>query len=377
MPEVYRADHVGSLLRPPELKEARAAFQQGNLDEAELREVEDRAIVAALYRQGRADIDIFTDGEFRRTGFQNDLIESVEGYVTVDQPANVRIWRGPGGQPSEQGTRQVVGGKLKQVRRLTGHQSAFMRQHVPGQHKITVPSPSQFPAISYQPGLTDQFYPTRSDLLWDIAEIIKSEVEALVEEGVRYIQIDAPRYSYYVDPQWRRRLEEMGEDPDGMFDEAIAADNMCADAARSAAGAWGLNAPAVAIHICRGNNESKWYAEGGYEPIAEKLFGSLNVDRFLLEYDTERAGGFEPLRFVPRGKVVVLGLVSTKVPQLESRERLLDRLDEACRYIPEDYLGLSPQCGFASTAAGNLLTEEQQWRKIELVVETAREMWGW
>ncbi len=377
MPEVYRADHVGSLLRPPELKEARAAFQQGILDEAELREVEDRAIVAALYRQGRADIDIFTDGEFRRTGFQNDLIESVEGYVTVDQPANVRIWRGPGGQPSEQGTRQVVGGKLKQVRRLTGHQSAFMRQHVPGQHKITVPSPSQFPAISYQPGLTDQFYPTRSDLLWDIAEIIKSEVEALVEEGVRYIQIDAPRYSYYVDPQWRRRLEEMGEDPDGMFDEAIAADNMCAEAARSAAGAWGLNAPAVAIHICRGNNESKWYAEGGYEPIAEKLFGSLNVDRFLLEYDTERAGGFEPLRFVPRGKVVVLGLVSTKVPQLESRERLLDRLDEACRYIPEDYLGLSPQCGFASTAAGNLLTEEQQWRKIELVVETAREMWGW
>ena len=377
MPEVYRADHVGSLLRPPELKEARAAFQQGNLDEAELREVEDRAIVAALYRQGRADIDIFTDGEFRRTGFQNDLIESVEGYVTVDQPANVRIWRGPGGQPSEQGTRQVVGGKLKQVRRLTGHQSAFMRQHVPGQHKITVPSPSQFPAISYQPGITDQFYPTRSELLWDIAEIIKSEVEALVEEGVRYIQIDAPRYSYYVDPQWRRRLEEMGEDPDGMFDEAIAADNMCAEAARSAAGAWGLNAPAVAIHICRGNNESKWYAEGGYEPIAEKLFGSLNVDRFLLEYDTERAGGFEPLRFVPRGKVVVLGLVSTKVPQLESRERLLDRLDEACRYIPEDYLGLSPQCGFASTAAGNLLTEEQQWRKIELVVETAREMWGW
>ena len=410
MPEVYRADHVGSLLRPPEVKEARAAFQQGRLEEAQLREVEDRAIVAALHRQGRADIDIFTDGEYRRTGFQNDLIESVEGYVTVDQPANVRIWQGPGGQPSEQGTRQVVGGRLKQVRRLTGHQSAFMRRHVPGQYKITVPSPSQFPAISYQPGLTDQFYPTRSDLLWDIAEIIRSEVQALVEEGVRYIQIDAPRYSYYVDPRWRRRLEEMGEDPDRMFDEAIAADNMCAEAARSAAAArgggreseivalgggrepeiaargggrepeiaaQGLNGPTVAIHICRGNNESKWYAEGGYDPIAEKLFNSLNVDRFLLEYDTDRAGDFEPLRFVPRGKMVVLGLVSTKVPQLESQERLLDRLDEACRYIPEDYLALSPQCGFASTAAGNLLTEEQQWRKMELVVETAREMWGW
>ena len=375
MPEVYRADQVGSLLRPPEVKAARAAFQQGRIEEAQLREAEDRAIVAALHRQGRADIDIFTDGEYRRTGFQNDLIESVEGYVTVDQPANVRIWQGPGGQPSEQGARQVVGGKLKQVRRLTGHQSAFMRQHVPGQYKITVPSPSQFPAISYQPGLTDQFYSTRSDLLWDVAEIIKSEIEALAEEGVRYIQIDAPRYSYYVDPQWRRRLEEMGEDPDKMFDEAIAADNMCAEAARR--GGRDSNAPTVAIHICRGNNESKWYAEGGYDPIAEKLFGSLNVDRFLLEYDTGRAGTFEPLRFVPRGKVAVLGLVSTKVPQLESQERLLDRLDEACRYIPEDYLALSPQCGFASTAAGNLLTEEQQWRKIELVVSTAREMWGW
>ena len=371
MPEVYRADHVGSLLRPPEVKAARAAFQQGRIEEAQLCEVEDRAIVAALHRQGRADVDIFTDGEYRRTGFQNDLIESVEGYVTVDQPANVRIWQGPGGQPSEQGTRQVVGGRLKQVRRLTGRQSAFMRRHVPGQYKITVPSPSQFPAISYQPGVTDQFYPTRSDLLWDIAEIIKSEVQALVEEGVRYIQIDAPRYSYYVDPRWRRRLEEMGEDPDRMFDEAIAADNMCAEAAR------GSNGPTVGIHICRGNNESKWYAEGGYDPIAEKLFNSLNVDRFLLEYDTDRAGDFEPLRFVPRGKMVVLGLVSTKVPQLESQERLLDRLDEACRYVPEDYLALSPQCGFASTAAGNLLTEEQQWRKMELVVETAREMWGW
>ena len=405
MPEVYRADHVGSLLRPPELKEARAAFRQGRIEEAQLREVEDRAIVAALHRQGRAGIDIFTDGEYRRAGFQNDLVESVEGYVTVDRPANVRIWQGPGGQPSEQGISQVVGGRLKQVRRLTGHQSDFMRRHVPGQYKITVPSPSQFPAISYQPGLTDRFYPTRSDLLWDIAGIIRSEIEALVAEGVRYIQIDAPRYSYYVDPRWRRRLEEMGEDPDTMFDEAIAADNMCAQAARDAAaavargggrdseivargggrdseivargGGWDSNIPTVALHICRGNNESKWYAEGGYAPIAEKLFNSLNVDRFLLEYDTDRAGDFEPLRFVPRGKMVVLGLVSTKVPRLESQERLLDRLDEACRYIPEDYLALSPQCGFASTAAGNLLTGEQQWRKLELVVETAREMWGW
>ena len=369
MPEVYRADQVGSLLRPAEVKEARSAFRQGTLDRERLREIEDRAILDSLERQERAGVDIFSDGEFRRAGFQNDLIEAVEGYETTDQPAVVRVWQGPGGEPREQGTREVVVGKLRQVRRLTEHQSTFLREHAPGRFKVTVPSPSQFPAIGYQSGITDRFYPTRSDLLWEIAEIIKSEIAALAEEGVLYIQIDAPRYSYYVDPKWRQHLQNLGEDPDQMFEEALAADNMCLAAARG-------TSATVAIHICRGNNESKWYAEGGYDSIAEKLFGTLNVDRFLLEYDTDRAGTFEPLRFVPRGKMVVLGLVSSKDPVLENGEQLLARLDEAARYVPEDYLALSPQCGFASTAAGNLLTEEQQWRKLELVAETARERWG-
>ena len=392
MPELYRADHVGSLLRPVAVKDARAAFQQGTLQQGtlaqeRLREVEDRAIFDALQRQERAGVDIFSDGEFRRTGFQNDLIEAVEGYITTDDPAVVRVWHGPGGEPREQGTRQVVGSKLRQVRRLTEHQSSFLREHVPGRYKVTVPSPSQFPAISYQPGITDQFYPTRSELLWEIAEIIRSEIAALAGEGAPYIQIDAPRYSYYVDPRWRRHLQDLGEDPDRMFEEALAADNFCLAAIGSAGNNSAGNGtagdatgspttPTVAIHICRGNNESKWYAEGGYDSIAEKLFNTLNVDRFLLEYDTDRAGTFEPLRFVPRGKMVVLGLVSSKDPVMETREQLLARLDEAARYVPEEYLALSPQCGFASTAAGNLLTEEQQWRKLELVAETARERWG-
>ena len=392
MPELYRADHVGSLLRPVAVKDARAAFQQGTLQQGtlaqeRLREAEDRAILDALQRQERAGVDIFSDGEFRRTGFQNDLIEAVEGYITTDEPAVVRVWHGPGGEPREQGTQQVVGSKLRQVRRLTEHQSSFLREHVPGRYKVTVPSPSQFPAISYQPGITDQFYPTRSELLWEIAEIIRSEIAALADEGVPYIQIDAPRYSYYVDPRWRRHLQDLGEDPDRMFEEALAADNFCLAAIGSAGNNSAGNGtagdatgsattPTVAIHICRGNNESKWYAEGGYDSIAEKLFNTLNVDRFLLEYDTDRAGTFEPLRFVPRGKMVVLGLVSSKDPVMETREQLLARLDEAARYVPEEYLALSPQCGFASTAAGNLLTEEQQWRKLELVAETARERWG-
>ena len=369
MPESYRADHVGSFLRPAQVKDARASFNEGRLSAEQLREVEDGAVLAALERQKSIGVDVFTDGEFRRTGFQNDMVEVVDGFVSTGQPAVVRIWQGPGGEPQEQGTRQVVGAKLRQIRRLTGNQTPFLMANASGPVKITVPSPSQFPAISFQAGVTDQFYPTRSDLLKELTSIIKAEIAALAADGVAYIQIDAPRYSYYVDSKWREHLRELGEDPDRMFDESVAADNRCVEGIRKE----GLT---VALHICRGNNQSKWYAEGGYEPIAEKLFGSLNVDRFLLEYDTGRAGTFEPLRFVPVGKTVVLGLISSKDPTLESQDELRRRIDEASRYVPMENLSLSPQCGFASTAAGNLLTEEEQWRKLELVAETARLAWG-
>ena len=368
MPGPNRADHVGSLLRPPEVKEAKNAFQEGRLELSELRAIEDQAILKALERQRAAGLQIYTDGEYRRTGFQNDLIESVEGFVDTDTPAVVRVWQGPGGEPVEQGTRQVVGGKLRKVRSLTEHQRTFLQAHAPGPVKVTLPSPSQFPAISFQTGLSDQFYPTRSELLWDIAAIIKSEVAALIVSGVDYIQIDAPRYSYYVDPRWRQHLRDLGEDPEKMFEEAIAADNFCLE------GAQRHNAT-VAFHICRGNNQSKWYAEGGYEAIAERMFSSLAVDRFLLEYDTERAGTFEPLRFMPPGTTVVLGLISSKESALESSEYILARIEEASAYVPLDNLALSPQCGFASTAAGNLLTEEQQWRKLELVSEICGQVW--
>ena len=369
MADTYRVDHVGSLLRPAEVLEARTAFQQGSIGLKEMRATEDRAILNALERQHAAGLQVFTDGEFRRTGFQNDLIESVEGFVNTDTPAVVRVWQGPGGEPTEQGTRQVVGGKLRKVRSLTEHQRVFLQENAPGPVKITLPSPSQFPAISFQPGLTDQFYPTRTALLWEIAGIIKSEIALLLDSGVQYIQIDAPRYSYYVDPRWRQHLRDLGEDPDRMFEEAVAADNHCLEGAQQP----GVT---IACHICRGNNQSKWYAEGGYGAIAERLFGSLQVDRFLLEYDTERAGTFEPLRFMPAGKMVVLGLISSTEPVLESPDVLLSRIEEASGYIAVENLALSPQCGFASTAAGNLLTEEQQWRKLELVAEICERVWG-
>ena len=368
MPEIYRADHVGSLLRPDAVKEARSAFQQGRLDSDALREAEDRAILDALERQRAAGVEVFTDGEFRRTGFQNDLIEAVEGFVPPETPAVVRVWQGPGGEPTEQGTRQVVGAKLRQVRGLTENQREFLQAHAPGPVKVTVPSPSQFPAICFQQGVSDRFYPTRSELLWEIAGFIKAEIATLLASGVDYIQIDAPRYSYYVDPNWRQHLRDLGEDPDAMFEEAVAADNFCLEGAQRPG-------TTVALHVCRGNNQSKWYAQGGYEAIAERLFGTLAVDRFLLEYDTERAGTFEPLRFMPADKMVVLGLISSKDATLESQDYLVERIEEASQYVPVERLALSPQCGFASTAPGNLLTEDEQWRKLELVAETCRRVW--
>ena len=229
---------------------------------------------------------------------------------------------------------------------------------------------NQFAAIAYKKGLSERAYKTYSEFLWDLAPIMKSEIEALVNEGVRYIQIDAPRYSYYVDPKWRRYIrDEMGVDPEEALDEAIRIDNTCLQDAKR-------DGVVFAIHLCRGNNRSQWYAEGGYDPIAEKLFNELNVDVFLLEYESERAGTFEPLRFVPRHKGVVLGLVSSKIPQLETQPALIRRIEEASRYVPLENLAVSPQCGFASTMEGNQITEDEQWRKLQLVVDTARTVWG-
>jgi 5-methyltetrahydropteroyltriglutamate--homocysteine methyltransferase len=235
---------------------------------------------------------------------------------------------------------------------------------------MTLPSATQFPAIAFKSGITDAVYRDRSELLWAIVEIMKSDLAQLAGDGVSYIQIDAPRYSYYMDPKWREWIRnEMRLDPDAALDDAVKADNACFQAARR-------DGVTLAIHLCRGNNRSHWYAEGGYDAIAEKLFGSMDVDRFLLEYDDERSGTFEPLRFVPKGKTVVLGLISSKRPPLEKRDVLAKRIEEASRFVPLENLALSPQCGFASTMEGNLLTEDDQWAKLGLVVETARRVWG-
>jgi 5-methyltetrahydropteroyltriglutamate--homocysteine methyltransferase len=359
----YRADHVGSLLRPAELLAARRSGEPERLQA-----LEDRHIERVLARQAELGFEIFTDGELRRRNFMSDFTDAVEGFDLGDAVA--RSWEGGAAATAPvSSVTGIVTSRLRPVRRLTGHELPFLREHSPGSIKVTLPSATQFPAISYKRGVTDRVYGTYSDLLWEIVGIMKHEVQALATEGVAYLQIDAPRYSYYIDPKWRDFIStEMGLDPDAALDEAIRADNAVLEGAPRR----GL---VRAMHLCRGNNRSHWYAEGGYDPIAEKLFSSMQVDRFLLEYDDARSGTFEPLRFIPRGKTVVLGLVSSKRPALEGKRELIARIEDAARYVPLEDLALSPQCGFASTMEGNLLSEEDQWAKLRLVVETAREVW--
>ena len=361
----YRTEHIGSFLRPPELLEARSAA----VDPERLRALEDGCIRRVLARQKEMGFEVYTDGELRRRNFMSDFTDAVEGFDMAD--AVGRAWQA--GQAKAAPASSVTGivtGKLRALRPLTGHELPFMKQNCPGAIKMTLPSATQFPAISFKRGITDKVYKDHSALLWDIVEIMKADLAKLSAEGVSYIQIDAPRYSYYMDPKWREWIRtEMRVEPDAALDDAIRADNACLQAARRPGVTLGM-------HLCRGNNRSHWYAEGGYDSIAEKLFGTMAVDRFLLEYDDARSGTFEPLRFIPRGKIVVLGLVSSKRPQLEDPDVLVQRIHEASRYVPLENLALSPQCGFASTAEGNLVTEDDQWAKLRLVSETARRIWG-
>lgn len=360
----YRADHVGSLLRPKEVLDARAA----GVSKADLRALEEKHILRFIERQKALGFKIFTDGEISRRTFMSDFNESTSGW---DEEHGVsRTWAGGSGSgASKSRVSGIIQEKIRQTGRLTKHEVDFMKAHSPGDIKVTLPTPNQFPAIAWKKEISGSAYPTYSDFLWDCVPIVQSEIQALCEEGVKYIQIDAPRYSYYIDPKWRDYVRNgMGRDPEEALDEAIAVDNAILEGARR-------DGVVICIHLCRGNNRSEWYAEGGYDPIAEKLFNQLNVDAFSLEYENERSGSFEPLRFVPGDKAVILGLISSKLAALESQDLLMRRIEEASKYVPLDNLALQPQCGFASVMEGNLLTEDEQWSKLELVVDVAREVW--
>ena len=369
----FRADNIGSLLRPPELLQGRAALREGRVDENQVREIADRSILKALAMQKAAGVQVFTDGEYRRDIFTADITKAMDGLVP-GKPVVKFEWRGKGkelAEESREGNLQyIVGGKLRKKGRFTPNEAPFLKQHAPGPFKVCTPAAMQHAIMRYLPGVTDKFYPTVHDMLQDVAAIMREEVQALIDEGASYVQLDAPSYSNFFDRSRRDVLRQAGINLEAALDAAIAADNaMIAGIKRNPE-------VVIGIHFCRGNKRSAWGAEGSYEPIAEKAFGTLHMDRYLLEFDSDRAGGFEPLRFVPKGKIVVLGLVTTKEPKLESEDELLQRIESASKYVPAEYLAVSTQCGFASAASGNLISWDDMQRKLELVAKVARRAWG-
>ncbi|HWX31698.1 MAG TPA: hypothetical protein VNZ53_30225 [Steroidobacteraceae bacterium] len=363
---LLRSDQVGSLLRPPALLNARAAQQGGRLSEAELSQLEDAAILKALQAQAAAGQQIYVDGEFRRTGFMTGFPDSVEGFVP-DAYVPVAWKGGTGTEGASPNTQLVVGQRLRPKKRIAKNEADFLKEHAPGPFKVTLPSPVNFAVIFWRKGLSDRAYTSADEFLVDAAGILANEARALAREGTPYIQIDAPLYTHWADASLKAKYADFGFDMDRFLDHAIAAENTITDAAKLAV---------TGVHLCRGNSMGRWLAEGGYEPIAEKLFNELHCDRLLLEYDSERTGDFAPLRHVPKGKIVVLGLITTKHGDLECRDEILRQIEKAAQYIPLEQLALSPQCGFASSGRGNPLTEEQQWRKLELVATVAEKVWN-
>lgn len=373
----YRAEQVGSFLRPPELLEAHAAHAEGRMSAEQLRDLEDKAILRLLDLEREVGIDVLTDGEYRRSGWASGFPDSVDGYVQGSPPITLNWHRdtdsGPSAAtapPTINTLGMVIGEKLRRRRRLTEHEAGFLKAHAGAPFKVTMPAPSYVVARGYKPGVTDKVYESRAAVLKDVVSIIRAEIEALAAEGVPYVQLDNPHYPDYIPIERREQWRSIGIDPDHAILEDVEADN-------AAIAGVDRGRVTLAMHLCRGNGGAAgWHTEGSYERIAEQVFGRINVDRFLLEYDSERAGGFEPLRFVPKGKTVVLGLVTTKSGRLEPQDLLRRRIEETSKYVGMDDLALSPQCGFASVMAGNPLSWDEQRRKLELVVDTARRVWG-
>jgi 5-methyltetrahydropteroyltriglutamate--homocysteine methyltransferase len=366
----YHAEHVGSLLRPSWLLEARARRKRGELADAELAEAADRAAAEAIALQHEAGLRVFTDGEVRRANWMDGLLSSIGGLVPVNR-GGVEWFRPDGTPPREETDFDTFAANAPVFQRMrhTSIEAAFLARHAPGQFKITMISASMG-ALLWDPKLSSAVYPAPDDLVRDLVALQIAEIQALIDSGVSWIQLDSLGYDRVIDAHFRAQTIP-GVPPEDILAATVAADAQVVRAVKE-------KNPDVTVgmHICRGNNRSAWMAEGSYEPVAERLFGEVGVDRFLLEYDTQRAGGFEPLRFIRPGTTVVLGLVSSKVPDPESPDTLRRRVDQAAAYVPLENLALSPQCGFASTAPGNLLTIDEQRRKLALVADTAAQIWG-
>ncbi len=355
------AEVVGSLLRPAYLREARSRREAGEVSDPEFKVVEDRAVEEAIDLQIGAGIDVITDGEQRRFAFYGHLVDANQGF---DRQGGWAIpFRDESGEQLVL-KRPVVIEKLRPTRSMCAEEFTFVRARTRHSAKVTMLSAQQAAAY-YDPAKSRQAYPTRDAYLADIVDLSRREVAELVRLGCTYIQIDAPQYAALLDPKLREGYRQRGADPEQLIDTCIEMDNAIIA---------GHPEVTFAIHICRGNNQSRFYAEGGYEPIS-RIFRRTHFQRFLLEYDDQRSGGFEPLQHVPEDRFVVLGLVTTKKPELEAEDELKRRIQEASRFIPMERLALSPQCGFASTMEGNRLGADDQRRKLELVARVAGAMW--
>ncbi len=362
----FRADHVGSLLRPPELLAARERHQNGAIADSELRAAEDEAIRAVVRHQEAVGLKSITDGEFRRTFFHTDFLQKLDG---VSLSGGIEVsFRRKNGQINFAPPRLAVTGKLRHARDIQGPDFTFLKPLTTQTPKVTIPSPTMVHFRGGRQAIDIEAYPDLDEFFHDLAQCYRDEIKSLYDAGCRYLQMDDTNLAYLCDPKLREGARQRGDDPDELPRTYAALINEALDGRPDDL--------TVAVHLCRGNFRSAWVAEGGYDPVAEVLFNEMKVDAYFLEYDDERSGDFAPLRHVPADKTVVLGLVTTKVADMESPDELARRVDEAARYVPLENLCLSPQCGFSSTVHGNEISADTQWAKLETVVNTARQIWG-
>jgi methionine synthase II (cobalamin-independent) len=362
----FRADHVGSLLRPPELKEARERRKLGKISSDELKAAEDRHIRKAVAMQEAAGLQSVTDGEFRRAFWHTDFLTGFDGIVATQGQYALKF-HGEGGAEGETKSMMVVNGKVRRSRPIMIGAFSFLKRNTNGTAKLCIPAPTYLHMRGGRKVVDAKTYPDIEEFWSDITRAYREEIRDLAAAGCAYLQIDDVSFATLCDENIRAQVKRDGEDPAKLPAQyASVISSLLKDKPKDMS---------VTMHTCRGNHASMWMAEGGYDPVAEAIFQTA-VDGFFLEYDTERAGGFEPLRFVPKGKKVVLGLISTKSPVLERKDALKKRVEQASKFVALEDLCLSPQCGFASSETGNKLTEDDQRRKLELVTEVAREIWG-
>ena len=366
----FRANHVGSLLRPPELRQAREKREKGEISAAALRQVEDRCIRGAVKMQEDIGMQGITDGEFRRTLWHADFLSQIQGVKVVEGllPDSAKHFQNPDQDVQRSPTQFVVTGKLGHPRGIEVDNFKFLASVTRQTAKQCIPSPSLVHFRTGRGGVDVMAYPQMEEFFADLARVYRQETAELAAAGCTYLEIDDVNFAYLCDPKMREGARKIGEDPDKLPALYAKLINECIKERPASM--------SVCTHLCRGNFRSSWVAEGGYDPVAEVLFNELDVDGYFLEYDTPRAGNFAPLRYLPKGKKLILGLVTSKTPELEKPDDLKRRIDEASKLVPLDQLGISPQCGFSSTVLGNKLTIEDQIAKLKLVVQVARDVWG-